>query len=118
MGADGRISTVKEQIDGILASGEWPSAKVWNRTKPEWVPSASAFSNSIGTGWITVCIGMGAKPKQTQINHPSIETECECGRPIETLRHAVILLGYENETDTVIPMCNQCAKIWDEDQKG
>jgi hypothetical protein len=66
--------------------------------------------------WTALMAGMGIAPLDRHISNRHIETECQCGKPIEALRPAIVALGGKNPLETIVPLCRECAELWDRDQ--
>ena len=110
---DQQLNAIGEQIQRIAADGAYPTGALYNKVRPDWMPTYNAIRNKLACDWTALVAGLGVPPTEAHIMRKNTETECQCGKPIEALRTAVVMIGGNCAVTTAMPLCRECAEVWD-----
>ena len=112
-----RLDAIAKHVGTITATGQYPTGALFNSTKPDWMPTTNAIRNNIFLDWTALMSALGIQPLEWHYKRKDIEILCECGNPIQTVRPIQVCIGGKYPTQALMPLCNDCAQLWDEDNE-
>ena len=108
-----RDCTAEHSVDNVS-----PLMEDWDNNRPDWAPAARTLINQFCVPYTTLMMTLGFEPRARSLTDRRCELRCDagCGKLVSEYRTATVRILGGDEKDVVIPLCADCAIIWDEDE--